>query len=143
MTKKNCNFFFFFFFVKRTFKSSKPKQFHWVNNFGIKEESFSSLKPMLKKYLWRIDDKIDLIFSLVIVELFCHSDFTWKQSFRVSRVSKSAKLSHLDVLNFDFCEFLQFLKAVNCNCPNEQNSELLKWQKCSFATSRFSKIDFT
>ena len=32
-------------------------------------------------------------------------------NFRDSRSAKSAILTHLELLNFDFCEFLYFLKA--------------------------------
>ena len=34
-------------------------------------------------------------------------------------------------------------QVLHWNLPNEQNSVTLKLQKCSFGTSRFSKIDFT
>ena len=72
---------------------------------------------------------------------FCISDFTeeifrhiftvWKfQDFSIihilreinfedSKSAKSAILTHLEALNFDFYEFLHFLKAAKL--PNEQN----------------------
>ena len=47
-----------------------------------------------------------------------------------SRVSKSAYLTNLEALNLDFYEFLHFLSAEMLT--NQQNSELLKWQKRHF-----------
>ena len=45
---------------------------------------------------------------------------------------------HIDSLWLDFMIFFTFYKA-----DIYQNSEPLKWQNCSFETSRFSDIDFT
>ena len=58
-----------------------------------------------------------------------HLDFLREINFGDSSGAKSAILSHLEALNFDFYEFLHFLKAENL--PNQQNSELqngTKWQ---------------
>ena len=58
-----------------------------------------------------------------------------------SRIVKSAILTHLQALNFDYQEFLHFLKA-----EVYQINKHLSPENCingSFTASRFSKIDFT
>ena len=71
---------------------------------------------------------------------FCHSDFTWNQ-FLDSKNAKLAILTHLKALNFDFQEFLHFLKAVIYQIDNIQSPK--NGKNYSFSTSNFSKIDFT
>ena len=58
-----------------------------------------------------------------------------------SRIAKSEILTHLEALNFDFCAFLHLPKTEIHQI--KQNSEPQNWQKGSFGTSRWSKIDFT
>ena len=58
-----------------------------------------------------------------------------------SRSAKSAILTHIEALNFDFYEFLHSLETEMYQI--EQNSEPQKIRKnSSFRTSRFSNIDF-
>ena len=45
-------------------------------------------------------------------------------NFGVSRSAKSAILTHLEALNFDFYEYLHFLEA--------DIYQILKWQKTAF-----------
>ena len=66
---------------------------------------------------------------------FEHSDFTWNQFFWDSRSAKYAILTHLEALNVDFHELLQFLKA-------EMYQINKNWQKQHFRTN-FPRIDFT
>ena len=54
------------------------------------------------------------------------------------RSAKSAILTHLEVLNIDFYEFLHFLKA-----ENYQNNQIQSPKNCKSDSFRFSKIDFT
>ena len=58
-----------------------------------------------------------------------------------SRSAKSAILSQLEHLNFDYYEILQFLKAVIYQINKIMSPK--NGKKCSFRTSRFPKIDFT
>ena len=64
-----------------------------------------------------------------------------ENNFGESRSAKSAILTHLGALNFDFYDFLHFLKAESnqinkFHCPkNGKNG--------NFRTFRFFKIDFT
>ena len=44
-----------------------------------------------------------------IWQIYCHSDFTWNQFFG-SGSSKTAILTKLEALNFEFDDFLQFLR---------------------------------
>ena len=73
-------------------------------------------------------------------------DFTVTQilreiNFRDYRSVKSANFVISEALNFDFYEFLQFLKAEIHQSKKIQSSKLAN--KVSFGTSRYSKIDFT
>ena len=73
-------------------------------------------------------------------------DFAITQIFREinfwdSKNAKLAILTHLEALNFDFQEFLHFLKAVIYQIDKIQSPE--NGKNCSFSTSNFSKIDFT
>ena len=47
----------------------------------------------------------------------------------------------MEALNFDFYEFLDFLKAGNDQINKIQSPK--KDKNCSLKTSKFSKIDFT
>ena len=58
-----------------------------------------------------------------------------------SKSAKLAILTHLEALNFDFQEFLHFLKAVIYQIDKIQSPK--NGKNCSFSTSNFSKIDFT
>ena len=81
--------------------------------------------------MWKFQD-----FS--ITQILCEISF-WE-----SRSSKSdvlAILTHLEALNFDFQEFLHFLKAVIYQIDKTQSPK--NGNNCSFSTSNFSKIDFT
>ena len=49
-----------------------------------------------------------------------------------------AIFANLEALNFDFQEFLHFLKAENYQIQSPKNGK-----NCSFRNLRFSKIDFT
>ena len=55
--------------------------------------------------------------------------------------AKSAILTHLEALNFDFCEFLHFQKAENYQIDKIQS--LKEGKNSNFRTSKFFKIDFT
>jgi len=73
-------------------------------------------------------------------------DFAITQIFREinfwdSKNAKLAILTHLEALNFDFQEFLHFLKAVIYQIDKIQSPK--NGKNCSFSTSNFSKIDFT
>ena len=75
-----------------------------------------------------------------ISEFFCHSYFTWNQSWRICSL-KNCILTLFEALKSDFNEFLHFVKA-----DNDQKSKLKvskNVQNCHFGTSRISKIDFT
>ena len=58
-----------------------------------------------------------------------------------SRSAKSAIFTHLEALNLDFYEFLNFLKAEIFQISKIQRPWNVK--NCSFCTSRIHKIDFT
>ena len=58
-----------------------------------------------------------------------------------SKNARLAILTHLEALNFDFQEFLHFLKAVIYQIDKIQSTK--NGKNCSFSTSNFSKIDFT
>ena len=55
--------------------------------------------------------------------------------------AKSALLTHLGALNFDFHVFLQFLKTEMCQINKIQSSK--NGKKGIFRSSKSSKIDFT
>ena len=58
-----------------------------------------------------------------------------------SRSAKSAILTHLEALNFDFHGFLHFLKAEIYQIDHFQSPKNAKNGSCR--TSRIPKIDFT
>ena len=58
-----------------------------------------------------------------------------------SRSAKSAILTHSDALNYDFYEFLHFLKAEIYQTNKMQSPK--NYKKGIFRTSKVPKIDFT
>ena len=82
----------------------------------------------LKLTVWKLDE-----FS--ISQILREIDF-WD-----FRNAKSAILTHLEVLNFDFNEFLQFIKAEIFLRNKIQGPKIGK--NGTFRSSTFSKIDFT
>ena len=82
-----------------------------------------------------------LYFTVWIFHNFSITEILREINFGGSRSAKSAISKHLEALNFDFCEFLHFLKAENYQINKIQSPWNSK--KGSFRTSRFSKIDFT
>ena len=62
-------------------------------------------------------------------------------NFGDSRSAKSAILTHLEALKFDFNEFLHFLKAEFYQINKIKSPKYGKNGR--FRASRFSKIDFT
>ena len=62
-------------------------------------------------------------------------------NFGDSRNAESAILAHLEALNFDFYEFLHFLKGEIDQINTIQSPQIGK--KSHFWTCKFSKIDFT
>ena len=83
----------------------------------------------------------------------CKNDTLWKfHNFSMTQIlreinfgdsisAKSVIWAHFEALNFDFYEFLHFLKAEIYQINKIQNSK--NGKSSSFRTSRFSKIDFT
>ena len=61
-------------------------------------------------------------------------------NFGDSRSAKSAILTHLEAVNFDFYEFLHFLKAEFYQINKIQSPK--NGKNGRFRASRFSKIDF-
>ena len=58
-----------------------------------------------------------------------------------SKSAKSAIFTHSEALNFEFYEFLYFLKAMIYQI--KQKSEPLNWKTGVFDISTFTNIDFT
>ena len=73
--------------------------------------------------------------------IFLSLRFYVKSILEDSWSAKSAIVSHLEVLNFDFYEFLHFLKAEIDQISTIQSSK--NGKNGSFISSRMSKIDFT
>ena len=72
---------------------------------------------------------------------FCTIEILREINFEDSWSAKSAILTHLEALNFDYYACLHFLKA-----ENDQINKILSpksSKNCSFCTSRIHKIDFT
>ena len=70
-----------------------------------------------------------------ITQILCEINF-WD-----SRGSKSTILTHLEALNFDFYEYLQFLKAEIYKFNKNQSPK--NGKNFNFRTSTLSKFDFT
>ena len=90
--------------------------------------SFSVLPTSFRTTVWKFHD-------------FSITQFLREINFGDSRSPKSAILTHLKALNFDFCEFLHFLKAEIYQISKLYSSQ--NGKNGSFATSTFCKIDFT
>ena len=83
---------------------------------------------MLRSTVWKFQD-------------FSVTQILREINFWDSKNAKLAILTHLEALNFDFQEFLHFLKAVIYQIDKIQSPK--NGKNCSFSTSNFSKIDFT
>ena len=76
-----------------------------------------------------------------ILQLFCLSDFPFRSILTDFKVSKTAILTNVEVLNFDFSAFLQFLKAQFYQNSKSRVSKTVKM--VVFETQILPKIDFT
>ena len=74
-------------------------------------------------------------------EFFCHSEITWNWFLGIVELQKPATLTFLEVLNFDFNEFLHFLEAEIYQYKKFRASKTAK--KGNFWTCKIPKIDFT
>ena len=72
---------------------------------------------------------------------FCITQILREINFWDSRSAKSAILTHLEALDFDFYGFLHFLRAEIYQKEKTQSPK--NGKVGSFRNSRFSKIDFT
>ena len=71
----------------------------------------------------------------IITQILCEINFG------ETRSAKSAILSHLEALDFDFHEFLHFLKAEIFLINKNPSPDMSKNR--SFCTFRIPRIDFT
>ena len=96
-----------------------------ISNFNL---SHLICRGGIETTVWNFHD-------LSITHIYCEINFG------DSRGAKSAILRHLEALNFEFYEFLHFLKAKMYQINNLQSPK--NGKKSSFRTSRIFKIDFT
>ena len=73
--------------------------------------------------------------------IFLPFTFYVKSNLKILEVQKLPFLKHLEALNFDFNEFLHFLKAEVY--PNQKLSGPKIYKKCISGNSTGSKIEFT
>ena len=74
------------------------------------------------KWGWKVETQKQ------VIEFFCHSDFTWNQSWQM----QSLKICHFYALGGSevcFLFFCNFALFEDWNWQNQQNSNAQKWQK--------------